>query len=138
MTKSEHQDANFKPIPDTRDAIALAVKCPQGKIPRVVSGGKGRIAEQILEIAFKQGIRVREDSDLAELLSAVNVNSEIPCEAFAAVAEILTYIFSINNAMAARESNENSDLDAEGRETDSMNKLAEQLMKNWRDEGNSV
>jgi flagellar biosynthesis protein len=65
-----------------------------------LAGGRGAIAEQILNIAFAQGVRVREDADLAQLLAAVDIDSEIPVEAFAAVAEILVYVWRANGAMA--------------------------------------
>lgn len=64
--------------------------------PRVIAGGRGTVAEQILEIAFANGIKVREDADLAELLSAIELDDEIPLEAFAAVAEILIYVYKAN------------------------------------------
>lgn len=64
--------------------------------PKVVASGRGAIAEQILALAFANGVRVREDADLAEILSAVDVDTEIPLEAFAAVAEILAYVYRAN------------------------------------------
>ncbi len=102
MSTSETDFGNIKPLPEMKDSIAVAIKQTDGKTsaPKVIAGGKGSAAQQILEIAFQNGIRVREDADLAELLSAVDVDSEIPLDAFAAVAEILTYVYQINNAMA--------------------------------------
>lgn len=87
-------------VPKTKDAIAIALaEGPRpGGAPHVVAGGRGRIAEQILQIAFAQGIKVREDADLAHLLSAVEAEEEIPVEAFAAVAEILIYLYRANGA----------------------------------------
>ncbi|MBI2254227.1 MAG: EscU/YscU/HrcU family type III secretion system export apparatus switch protein [Proteobacteria bacterium] len=64
--------------------------------PRVVATGRGSVAEQILEIAFAKGIPVREDPDLVELLAAVELEAEIPVDAIAAVAEILSYIYRAN------------------------------------------
>ena len=72
-----------------------------GGAPRVVAKGSGAVAEQILQIAFDHGVKVREDADLAELLIAVDVESEIPLEALAAVAEILAYVYRANNALEA-------------------------------------
>ncbi|MAN79274.1 MAG: hypothetical protein CMM77_11580 [Rhodospirillaceae bacterium] len=66
--------------------------------PTVVAGGRGHLAEQILQIAFANGIKVREDSDLAELLATIDMEEEIPVEAFAAVAEILIYLYRANGA----------------------------------------
>lgn len=64
--------------------------------PRVVASGRGAVAEQILAIAFERGIPVREDSDLAEILSTLEVESEVPIDALAAVAEILSYVYRAN------------------------------------------
>jgi flagellar biosynthesis protein len=85
------------PRPQEPLAIALDKKGPSGaRQPRVLASGRGAVAEQILEIAFAQGIPVREDADLAELLAAVEINAEIPIDAIAAVAEILSYIYRAN------------------------------------------
>ena len=66
-------------------------------MPRVVAAGQGTFAEQILQIAWANNIKVREDADLVEVLSAIDVDSEIPVEAFAAVAEILAYVYRANS-----------------------------------------
>ena len=80
-------------------AVALNYEAHGNNAPTVVAGGRGAIAEQILEIAFANGVRVREDADLAELLSTLDIDSEIPTEAFAAVAEILIYVYRANGNM---------------------------------------
>ncbi len=69
-----------------------------GKGPKVIASGRGSVAEQILQIAFERGIKVRRDSDLAEILSAVEVESEIPLAALAGVAEILRYLYQTDKA----------------------------------------
>ncbi len=83
------------------DAVAVALEYDSGSefAPKVIAGGRGRIAEQILQIAFERGIKVREDADLAEMLSAIDIDSEIPIEAFAAVAEILVYVYRANDTL---------------------------------------
>src|SRR3546814_20372956 len=43
--------------------------------------------------SFERGVKVRTDSDLAEILAAVEVDSEIPLAALAGVAEILRYLY---------------------------------------------
>ncbi|OKH89042.1 EscU/YscU/HrcU family type III secretion system export apparatus switch protein [Thalassospira sp. TSL5-1] len=84
--------------PGRKDQVAVALRYQQGRddAPILAAKGQGGVAEQILQMAFAKGIRVRQDSDLAEILMAVDVDSEIPLEAFAAVAEILNYIYRIN------------------------------------------
>ena len=69
--------------------------------PRVVASGRGAVAEQILQIAFDRGIKVRSDADLAEILATVEVESEIPLEALSAVAEILSYVYRTQSKIAA-------------------------------------
>lgn len=77
-------------------AVAVGYEPEKDDRPKVVASGQGSIAEQILEIAFAQGIRVREDAELAEILGVLDENSEIPLAAFAAVAEILAYVYRAN------------------------------------------
>ncbi len=91
---------NLNPPPPTAGAVAVALakQEPNDRAPKVVAGGRGRVAEQILQLAFQNGVKVREDADLAQLLTAIDIESEIPLEAFAAVAEILVYVYQANNA----------------------------------------
>ncbi len=92
-TKSQGQ-AKTGPV-----AVALAYEPESEFAPKVVAGGRGSIAEKILEIAFAHDIRVRQDADLAQLLSAIDIDDEIPVEAFAAVSEILAYVYRASAAM---------------------------------------
>lgn len=96
---------NMKPPPTREKAVSVALKeNNKGRAPRVIAAGRGSVAEQILALAFANGVKVREDADLAELLSAVDLESEIPLEAFTAVAEILSYVYRANGDMQANES----------------------------------
>ena len=69
--------------------------------PKVVAKGRGAIAERIVEIARKNGVMVRRDADLVQVLAALEIDAEIPVEAFAAVAEILSYVYQANGRMPA-------------------------------------
>jgi flagellar biosynthesis protein len=82
-----------------RTAVAIRYQpVDDSSAPKVVASGRGWIAEKILEVAFAHGVRVREDADLAEVLAAVDLDEEIPVEAFIAVAEILRYVYAANGA----------------------------------------
>ncbi len=63
------------------------------ELPKVIAAGRGKWAEQILELAFANGIKVREDPALAEILASIELDSPIPTEAIMAVAEILAYVY---------------------------------------------
>lgn len=80
-------------------AIALKHNLGQEAAPRVVAKGYGAVAEKIMKLAFDNDVRVRHDPDLIEVLAAVEVDCEIPIEAFAAVAEILSYVYQANGQM---------------------------------------
>ena len=77
-------------------AAALKYNSEDGGVPKVVASGSGFVAEKILDAAFESGVKVRQDADLAQMLAAVDIGSDIPVEAFAAVAEILSYIYQTN------------------------------------------
>ena len=77
-------------------AVALNYSPAVDQAPRVVAKGQGWLARQIIEIAEANGIEIRQDSDLALLLAQVDVDSEIPLEAFTVVAEMLSYIYEKN------------------------------------------
>lgn len=83
-------------LPDVTKAVAIEYDRAVDDAPRVTASGKGAIAEQILQIAFDRGIKVRQDAELVEILSLVEVDSPIPLEAFTAVAEILAFVYQAN------------------------------------------
>lgn len=80
---------------DPQESVAIALKHAWGRpeAPTIVAKGRGALAEQILALAFEHGIKVRQDRDLAEILSVVDIDTTIPIEAFQAVAEILAYVY---------------------------------------------
>ena len=124
-------DGNIKPPPPTSDAVAVALARGHDTdhAPKVVAGGRGCVAEQIIQIAFKHGIKVREDADLAQLLSAIDIDAEIPLEAFAAVAEILIYVYQANDAQSETASNDQP--------TATIQELALEMAQEWQKPGNS-
>lgn len=90
-------------VPPGGKAVAVAIEHDPaaGGAPKVVASGRGFVAEQILELAFAHGIKVRQDADLAQILAVLDLDSDIPPEAFAAVAEILVYVYRANAAAPA-------------------------------------
>ncbi len=89
-------------------AVALAYKPESDSAPKVLASGRGPIAEQILEVARARGILVREDADLVQLLRVIELGAEIPVAAFAAVAEILIYMYRANGGFPNSPSEPNS------------------------------
>lgn len=87
---------NIKEKSDRQTAVAVKDRTRNRQVPQVIAAGRGKIAEQILQLALENDIRIREDSDLAEMLAKIELESPIPSEAFMAVAEILSYVYRAN------------------------------------------
>jgi flagellar biosynthesis protein len=85
--------------PKRQVAIAIGHESSGDGAPRIIAKGHGEIAEKILRLAFKNDVKVRSDPELAQVLSAIEIDCEIPLEAFAAVAEILSYVYTANRKM---------------------------------------
>ena len=94
--KRADSDQNIKKIDQSPKTIAIALEEQSDSAPKIIATGRGFIAEQILDVAFANDVKVREDSDLAQILSAIDVDSPIPTNAFTAVAEVLAYLYAAN------------------------------------------
>ncbi|EKV26683.1 Flagellar biosynthetic protein flhB [Caenispirillum salinarum AK4] len=92
----DHHAPGARRRPQRAQAVALDWNPETDAVPKVVASGSGSVAEQILNLAFANGVRVREDADLVQILGALDVDMEIPPEAYAAVAEILVYVYRAN------------------------------------------
>ena len=95
-TKDPLKPLNASKIPARKTAVALQESDVLGHAPNITAAGRGKIAEQILQLAYENGINVREDSALADMLAKIELDSPIPSEAFLAVAEILSYVYRAN------------------------------------------
>ncbi len=89
-----------------RRKAAVALKkfgIDDSAIPKVVAAGYGKLAEEIVRLAFENGVKVREDRDLAQILAAIELDSDIPSEALVAIAEILAYVYKANSTYQLQE-----------------------------------
>lgn len=92
---------NPNPEPRARQhAVALAYQ--QGSAsPRVVAKGKGQIAERIIEKAKEAGVFVHESPELVSLLMQVDLDQHIPPQLYRAVAELLAFIYLLEQGRDA-------------------------------------
>ncbi|HYD18093.1 MAG TPA: EscU/YscU/HrcU family type III secretion system export apparatus switch protein [Patescibacteria group bacterium] len=96
---TEDEDRKKQAGEESRRLAAVALKkygIDESALPKVVAAGYGKLAEQIVEIAFQNGVKVREDKEMAQILAAIEMDSEIPSEALVAIAEILAYVYKAN------------------------------------------
>lgn len=85
------------PPSDRPRAVALRYAREDMPAPRVSAKGTGELARRILAVARENGVPVREDPDLLELLSACDLGQEIPGELYHAVAELLAFLHRLNS-----------------------------------------
>jgi len=78
-------------------AVALKYRKEEDRAPKVVAKGVGAVAAAIKATAEKHGIPIRRDDDLIELLAEVDIDREIPAQLYAAVAEVLSWIYRAND-----------------------------------------
>lgn len=82
--------------PEPKTAVAIRYDPAGDSAPTVVAKGKGRTAEQIIELARKNAVPVREDANLVRVLSKLNLDQEIPPQVYQAVAAILAFLHRVN------------------------------------------
>ena len=82
-----------------RKAAAIKYDQAQSMAPKVVAKGKGHIAEQIIRVAQENDVPLHEDRNLANILEAMELETEIPAELYRAVAEVLVFIYRLNGKL---------------------------------------
>jgi flagellar biosynthesis protein len=79
-----------------KKAVALTYQPEKDTAPKVTAKGVGNVAEKIIEIARKHGIPVKDDPDLVEVLSKLDIKEDIPASVYVVVAELLAFAYSLN------------------------------------------
>lgn len=77
-------------------AVAILYDRGTADAPQVVASGRGEVAARIIETARRSGVHILEDADLVELLARVPVGEEIPMELYQAIAEVLAFVYRVN------------------------------------------
>lgn len=93
------RDASGKPAPRR----AAALHYGGGTAPTVVAAGAGAAADRIEAIARENNVPVQHDGPLAEALSRLPVDTEIPPELYRAVAEVLIWARGLEIAARAEQ-----------------------------------
>lgn len=78
-------------------AVAIVYDEKETAAPRVVASGKGVVAEKIIATAREAGVHIKEDANLVEILAKIPIGNEIPVELYQTVAEVLAFVYQVNN-----------------------------------------
>jgi flagellar biosynthesis protein len=83
-----------------KSALAVALHYDKEKgAPRVVAKGRGEVGQRIIEVARANGVPLEENAALAEALSQVELEHEIPEELYRAVAQVLIFILRVSGRL---------------------------------------
>ena len=63
---------------DLKKAVALGYKERLDNAPKVLATGKGKQASKMIQLAKEHGVPIKEDEDLVEMLSKLDLGDEIP------------------------------------------------------------
>lgn len=85
-------------ITPRRKVVAMRYQLEKDAAPRIVAKGEGYVAERILEIAEEHGITLYNDPDLTAVLSRLDINQEVPEHLYRAIAEVLAFVYRLNEA----------------------------------------
>lgn len=88
------RDGDAPPQGRQQAAIALAYGRDDAA-PRILAKGRGLIAQAIIERAREHGVFVHESKELVSLLMQVDIDQRIPPELYRAVAELLVWVYRI-------------------------------------------
>lgn len=80
----------------THYAVALAYDRTKSAAPRVVAKGVDAVAARIREVALANRVPLVANPPLARALYTVELETEIPAEHFQAVAELIAYVWRLN------------------------------------------
>jgi flagellar biosynthesis protein len=71
-------------------AVALTYEAPHA--PRVVAVGRGDLGQKIIDTAREHGVPLETNPPLAEALSTIELETEIPEQLYEAMAVLLAFI----------------------------------------------
>ena len=85
-----------KQTDDKPQQTAVALQYDGFNAPRVTATGQGASAERIMDIARQHDVPLQQNPGLALALSSIPLNDEIPAELYLVVAEILAFIYFLD------------------------------------------
>jgi flagellar biosynthesis protein len=84
-------------------AVALSYQPQVYAAPQVVASGSGPVAERLLQLAKENNVPIHQDPDLVTLLAQLDIGAIIPPELYAAVAEVLAFVYRVKVAAENRQ-----------------------------------
>jgi flagellar biosynthesis protein len=86
----------------SKKAAALRYDQARDAAPRVVAKGRGKLAEKIVDAAQSNQIPLVQDENLMQMLDLLELDTQIPPELYQAVAEVLAFVYRLNQEIDLR------------------------------------
>ena len=90
-----------------KSAVSLQYKKESNTAPKVTAKCQGWVAEKIIKMAQERNIPIREDKDLLNLLSEIDVGKEVPESLYKVVAELWPGYINLTKTISIRTSQNN-------------------------------
>jgi flagellar biosynthesis protein len=82
--------------------LAVALRYDGAAAPRVTAKGHGEVADKIVETARAHDVPVEENAALAQALSGLELDEEIPVELYQAVAQVIGFVLGLRRRAGSR------------------------------------
>lgn len=100
MSQDRPEDDEEGAQADRRQAVALRYET-HDDAPRVVAKGYGDIADAIIARAKEHDLPIHGEPELVRLLAQVDLDAHIPPSLYVAVAELLAWVYELEQAALA-------------------------------------
>ncbi|MGO4672792.1 EscU/YscU/HrcU family type III secretion system export apparatus switch protein [Bosea sp. 2YAB26] len=85
--------------PPSPDPLAVALEYDGHGAPRVTAKGRGELAQRIIETAREHEVDIERNAVLAQALSTVELDDQIPEELYRAAAQVIAFVLSLRGEM---------------------------------------
>ncbi len=101
--KSSRRDEQWTPEAGyaRKRAVAFRYAPDEMDAPQVVARGTGRTAERIIELAREHHVAIKEDPQLVQALSRLEIGDSIPPELYMVVAEVFAWLYELERKAAS-------------------------------------
>jgi flagellar biosynthesis protein len=89
-----------KAVPPRKRALALSYVPGEMPAPRLIAQGSGLVAERIIELARENHVAIREDPQLVQALSKLDIGDNIPPDLYLLVAEVFAWLYHLDRKSA--------------------------------------
>ena len=86
---------------DPKKPVAVALVYEKPHAPRVIAAGRGEIGQAIIDTARAHGVPLELNPALAEALSTIPLEHEIPPELYRAMATVIAFVLRASGQVPA-------------------------------------